>query len=302
MKQTAWAVAFVVLWSSGFVGAVLAEPAGSLPGLLAWRYVATAIPLLAVTWATGALRATPRAMGRQAALGLLSHVVFLGGVFGATASGVDAGTVALACAMQPMLVAAVGHFGWGDRFGPRPVLGLLIGFIAVVLSVGSAGVTSVAGLVLPVASLLGLSTAALLERRWKPTVPVLTSLSVQVSVSAIAFVVFAATTSTLSIAVTPRVAGALVWLVILSGLGGYAAFIVCLRQLGSTSTSLLLYLTPPVTTVWAWLMFADLPTVMQLFALLLSGVGVLLAWPRRSVTACDATRARSPQPAARAIR
>ncbi|NJQ05353.1 DMT family transporter [Streptomyces lonarensis] len=279
MRDLGWAAGFVVLWSSGFVGAVLAQPADSPAGVLAWRYVATAAILATAVLITRRTAITGRELVRQSGVGLLAHVVFLGGVFGASSQGVGAGTVALVCAVQPMLVMLVGRFAWGDSLRRRQVFGAAVGLAAVALSVGGGFGSSGAGLLLPVASLLGLSGAALLERRRPPTADTLTCLCVQVVVSAAVFLAFAAATGGLALDLTPSVAGALAWLVVLSGLGGYTAFVVCLRRLGSSRTSLLLYLTPPVTTLWAWAMFSDAPGAAQWSALALAGVAVVLSWP-----------------------
>lgn len=283
MSRFGWAAGFVVLWSSGFVGAALAKPAGSVAGVLAWRYVVTSVLLSIAVLVRPRGRMWGRISGRdvvrQGVIGLLAHVVFLGGVFGAAAGGVGVGTVALVCALQPMLVTVAGRAGWGDTVPARQVVGLAVGLVAVVVTVGGAAGASGPLLALPVASLLGLSGAALLERRWHPDVDVVSSLWVQVGVSAVVFVAYAAASGRLAISLTRPVAGAMVWLVLLSGLGGYAAFVRCLRTLGSTTTSLLLYLTPPVTTLWAWAMLAQSPSLGQVVGLGLGAVAVTLAWP-----------------------
>ena len=201
-------------------------------------------------------------------------MVFLGGVFGAAESGVAAGTTALVCALQPMLVTAAGGLWWGDRVPHRARLGLLLGLAAVALTVGGSlrgGDLGQPALALPVASMLGLCAAALLERRWggrprsgpdpaiSPVRQLSTGLWVQVSVAALAFTTYAATTGRLTVTPDARFWAAIAWLVVLSGIGGYVCFLTCLRRLGATATSTLLYLTPPVTTVWVWLMFGERP-------------------------------------------
>ncbi|MBS43106.1 MAG: hypothetical protein CMH83_08110 [Nocardioides sp.] len=270
------AVGFVVLWSSGFVGATLAADAGAVAGLLAWRYLATAA-LLLVPLAPRLLRLTRRQLGEQAVLGVLSHVVFLGGVFGAAAAGIDAGTVALVAALQPMLVTAAGVALWHDRVRAVQLVGLLLGLVAVAVTVGGADVVGLA-VALPVLSLLGLSGGALLERHWQPGVDIATSLAVQVSVAAVLFTAYAATTGAL-LTVRPGtdVAVAIIWLVVFSCLGGYATFVACLRRFGATRTSTLLYLTPPVTTMWGWVMFADAPSSTQWLGLAIGAAAVGLA-------------------------
>ncbi|MBD4512508.1 EamA/RhaT family transporter, partial [Xanthomonas citri pv. citri] len=95
-------------------------------------------------------------------LALLSHVVFLGGVFLAAGHGLDAGLSALVCALQPLLVTAAGWLAFSDRVDVRQWTGLLVALAGVALSVGGISATGLASVGLVVTSLLGLSTAALL--------------------------------------------------------------------------------------------------------------------------------------------
>ena len=252
-------------------GTAAAEPAG----LLAWRYLLTAALLLAVVPLIG-FGLTRREFGQQCVLGLTAHVAFLGALFTASAAGVDAGTTALICSAQPLLVAAAGAMLWKDRMSCRQWLGVGLGLVAVAICMGGVSGLGVA-LILPVISLLGLSCSALLERRWRPEVHVVTSLTVQVSVAAVVFVVVAVLTTGMAVDPTARLAASLAWLVFPAGLGGYGAYLLALRHLGATRTSALLYLTPPVSGVWAWAMLGDGLGGTQLVAMALGMVAVVLA-------------------------
>ncbi|WP_176475093.1 DMT family transporter [Dietzia natronolimnaea] len=279
MNRTLVAGAFVLLWSCGFVGAAWGTAETEPAGLLAWRYVITAGILLSVVTVLGSRigrRINRRDLGRQCVLGLTAHVMFLGGLFAASAAGVDAGTAALVCSAQPLLVAAAGAVFWGDRLAPRQWSGVALGLGAVALCVGGIGDPGPA-MVLPVISLLGLSCSALLERRWAPRVNLVTALTVQVCAAAVVFVTVAVLTTGLAVDPTARLVGSLAWLVVPAGLGGYGAYILALRRLGATPTSMLLYLTPPVSAVWAWAMLGDRIGAPQLIAMGLGIVAVLLA-------------------------
>ena len=276
MDRAVLAVGFVVLWSSGFVGATFAADAGDPAGMLAWRYVVTAAVLAAVAFPR--LRGvSSRVIAQQAAIGLCAHVIFLGGVFGAAGADVDAGTTALVCALQPMLVVAMGRLFWADRVTAGQLVGLGLGLVAVAVTVGGANGSGGAAILFPVASVMGLSGAALLERRWRPTVDVRVSLTIQVVVAAAVFTAYAVASGSLhEVTPTAQFFVALAWLVGLSGLGGYATFVMCLRRFGASLTSALLYLTPPVTSFWAWAMFGQVPNAQQLGGLALGGLAVAL--------------------------
>ncbi|GAA1054690.1 DMT family transporter [Dietzia natronolimnaea] len=266
--------AFVLLWSCGFVGVAWGTADTAPAGLLAWRYVITAGLLLSVVTVLGS-RISRRDLGRQCVLGLTAHVMFLGGLFAAAAAGVDAGTAALVCSAQPLLVAAAGAVFWGDRLAPRQWSGVALGLGAVALCVGGVGDLGPA-MALPMISLLGLTCSALLERRWAPRVHLVTALTVQVCTAAIVFVTVAVLTTGIAIEPTARLAGSLAWLVVPAGLGGYGAYILALRKLGATRTSMLLYLTPPVSAIWAWAMLGDRIGAPQVIAMGLGIVAVLL--------------------------
>ncbi|MDN5725714.1 MAG: DMT family transporter, partial [Propionibacteriales bacterium] len=287
VKNLILGTAFVLLWSSGFVGAAWAPADVPWPTLLAWRYGVTAVLLLIMV-----LPRRPRLrlgdLARQALLGVLAHVVFLAGVFAATAGGTPAGTIALVCALQPLLVTLLGAIFWRDRLGVRAVTGLLLGIIGVAVTSGTTTDGWTAAW-LPASSLVGLSAAALLERRWRHRAPdLLSALAVQVTVAAVVFGVAALITDQLAAPINGPFIGALAWLVLLSGLGGYAAFTACLRRLGATRTSTWLYLTPALTLLWAWLMLGQAPSAGEILGMAIAAGAVLLALtdgPRRAPTA-----------------
>lgn len=280
MKRLALSMSFVMTWSSGFVGTALAGEEIDWRGLLAWRYILTATLLLCACLLTRQRwRVSRTDLLRQCVLGLLAHVVFLGGVFGASAAHLDAGVSALVCALQPLLVTLVSRPLFGDHVRRRQVIGLLLGLAGVVCSLGGLQASAAGGIVLAFAALAALSTSAVLERRWQPDTSLLLSITIQTVVAAAAFTVLAAPNTALAIPFSASTARAVTWLVALSGLGGYCSYLACLRALGSSTTSVLLYLTPPVTTLWAWAMFGQQPGMPQWIGLAIALCAVGLAIP-----------------------
>lgn len=288
MKQILIAIAFVVCWSSGFVGSLLAGGSAAPVGLLAWRYIVTSALLLGVV---GLLRATKtpirdRALPplscsdvwQQVVIGVLSHAIFLGAVFSASAAEIDPGITSLICALQPLLVAAVSSRLWDDPFNGRMLAGLGLGLAAVGLAVGSIDFAASAAmsLLLPFVALFALSTTAVLERAWQPKASIVQALPIQTATAAVLFTAVALATSRIGVTIDTEFVWAILWLVFLSGIGGYAAYTASLRTIGPTTTSVLLFLTPPVTSLWTWMMFGQAISLVQLAGMGLGLVAVVL--------------------------
>jgi drug/metabolite transporter (DMT)-like permease len=273
----------VLCWSSGFIGAVLATRQTGVDTVLFWRTVVAATVL--GLWAVARRERVSRAaFGKLVVLGLLVQVVYLGGIFGATAAGVDAGTCALIAALQPLVVAQLAGPVLGERTTPRQRLGLLIGAAGVVLVVAGdvgSGHAPAWAYGLPVLAVAGLSAGTVLERRWRPEASVPVALGVQTGTAAVAFAVFAAVDGGLTPPTTVAFAGAIGWLVVLASLGGYGSYLFVVRRSGATRASTLLYLTPPTSALAAWAMFGQEPGPTTGPGLLVCAAGVALALTSR---------------------
>jgi len=272
-------VALVVLWSSGFVGAELGTRAAGPETLLAWRYVVAAGVLVLVAALRGA-RPTLRALWQHGAIGVLCQFLYLGGVVTGVALGVPAGTAALIAAAQPLVVAVGAGRLLDEHPGRRQCVGLAIGLVGVALVVAGdirpGGAPGWAYL-LPVGGTLALSAGTLLDRRWRPAGSALDALTVQTVVTAALFVGTATVAGRLRPPDDPRFWWAVAWVVVLSSFGGYGVYLLVLRRSGATRASTVLYLTPPTTMVWAFLMFGDAPGPLALPGSAVCAVGVYLA-------------------------
>jgi drug/metabolite transporter (DMT)-like permease len=274
--------ALVLFWSSGFVGAELGTGYTGADTLLAWRYVVAA----AVLWLVVAVRRPPvprGATGRQALLGTLSQVLYLGGVVTGVGLGVPAGTAALVAALQPLVVATAAGRLLGERTTRRQRVGLAVGLAGVALVVAGdlgPGTAPAWAFLLPVGGMLALSAGTVLERRLQPPESPLVSMTLQSTTAAVLFTAVAALAGSLHPPAEPGFWGAVAWVVVLSSFGGYGAYLLVLRRSGATRASTLLYLTPPTTMVWAFLMFGDLPALPALPGIALCAVGVWLALGR----------------------
>lgn len=289
------AVALLVLWSSGFVGARLGTAVATATTLLAWRFLCAAA-VLGMVAAVRRPRIPRGGIWRQAVLGLLIQVAYLEGVVTGIELGVPAGTAALIAATQPLLVAAAGP----DRTSVRQRWGLALGLAGVGLVVAGdlgPGTAPWWAFLLPAAGTVALAAGTLLERRWRTGSAPIDGFVVQTGTAAAAVLALAATTGQLRPPADPAFWWAVAWTVVLSSFGGYGTYLLMLRRAGAMRTSTLLFLTPPVTALWVWAMFGQAPGPLALPGAIGAAVGaaLVLASPRLSRSASRTRRGPCPR-------
>ncbi|MCW2762741.1 MAG: EamA/RhaT family transporter [Marmoricola sp.] len=280
-------IALVVTWSSGFVGAELGARAHAMPlTLLSWRFVVLAALLVVVVGLRRTSWPTWRAWRRQAVLGVLCQAAYLVFIFEGVTRGVPGGTAALIAALQPLLVATVAGSLLGEHSSPRMWLGMFLGLVGVAVVVsGDLGVSDAPlwAYLLPTAGMLCLASGTVLSRRVRPPESVLETIMMQSVVTAVLLMVLAVAFGQSAPPASLEFWRAVAWLIVLASLGGYVMYVFVARTQGATVVSTLLFLTPPTTMFWVYLMFGERVTVTGLVGLAVSGVGVWLVLGRRRV-------------------
>lgn len=260
------ATLLVVMWSSGFIGAELGTRYAPSDTLLGWRYVAAAV--LVCAWAASrGIRPDRRTWPRLALVGLLCQCLYLGGVVTGVGLGVPPGTAALVAALQPLLVAVVAAPLLGETTSVRQRIGLVLGVLGVALVVASdlgSGAARPLAYALVVGGMFALAAGTLLERRLSLPVSLLESLTVQTLTAAVFFMAVAILDGHVRPPADPRFWWSVLWVVGLSTFGGYGSYLMVLRRSGATRVSTLLFLTPPTTALWAFLMFGTRPGLLAL--------------------------------------
>ncbi|MGI3902336.1 MAG: DMT family transporter [Janthinobacterium lividum] len=130
---------------------------------------------------------------------------------------------------------------------------------------------------LPVMGMLSLALATLLQARsGKGEMPVHQRLRIQCLSATAIFATLASNEG--SVVPLPErgfVLG-IFWLTLLATFGGYGLYYLCLRRSSPTRVSSALYLSPPVTMLWAWAMFAEPLSAWMHVGLLVSLAGAVV--------------------------
>jgi drug/metabolite transporter (DMT)-like permease len=281
------AISFVLLWNSGFIGADYALPYTDPFALLFWRYW----PLTFILMAYLAVRGRLDWPGHSAALtamviGILAHGVWLSCVFFSLLHGVPAGIVALVVALQPLTTGALSGTVTGERTPLKRWIGLIIGFIGVLIAVLAridfADAQSLFAYFIPFGSVIAITAASLLQRRMEVQghanrLPVDLALFYQCLGTSLAVTLPAIAVEHLAAEWAPEFIATMIWLIIGVSLAAYALMWMLIARIDATRVASLFYLGPPVTMLMAWVAFGDRLIASDILGLGVVAIGVLLS-------------------------
>lgn len=250
---------FVVLWSTGFIGAKLGLPYAEPFVFLELRFLLVLAILLPLCWASTAPWPPARRVFQMGVSGVLLQAGYLGGVFASLHHGMPAGVSALVTSMQPVLTAVLGGWLLRERVTSRQWLGLVLGLVAVLLVLGERiRIEGLGGLAigLSVLALLSMTLGTIWQKRHGAGVDLRTGTAIQFIAAAVVLAPFA-----LAERGTVRWSGefvfALAWLVLVLSIGAIFLLLTLIKRGRATQVSSLFYLVPPTTALIAWPLFGE---------------------------------------------
>lgn len=275
---------FVFLWSTGFVGAKYIVPYAEPFTFLMIRYFLAALILFVIAYAVKQpLKLNKEQFKASFAVGMLLHVIYIGGVFYAVSLGVSAGISAVIVSIQPVLVSLLAVPLLGERLRWVQVVGLLLGVAGIALLLlpkvfqgDYTATTSIAGIVICVIALLGTSGGYLVQKKLGGEIPFLSGTGAQYAVSAIAFAILSFSTEEQIIKWVPEFFFGLAWIVLMLSIASIVLLYGMLRTGSASKVSSLYYLVPPVAAIQAYFLFDEVIGLVGLIGMALAGLGVVL--------------------------
>ncbi|GAB3021691.1 peptide ABC transporter ATP-binding protein [Nocardioides flavus (ex Wang et al. 2016)] len=272
------AVAFVLVWSSGYISGPAAVQAAAPFTVLAWRFVLAAVLAVGISLALRRPTRMDRAtLGRVAAVGLVMNAVQFGLMYVAFDLGLGATLASLFHALSPVLTALLAAAILGERVSGLQVGGFVVGVVGVLLvlggDLGRAG--GPAAVLIGCLSMLTLSLGTL-GQRWIGAQPdLLWSAAVQFAVSAPPLLLLGwATEGAWPVTDARQALVAVLFLAIVNSIVGLVLLSLLVLRGGSGAAASLFFLSPPVTAVLAWVVLDETLSALQLVGLLVAVVGV----------------------------
>lgn len=276
---------FVLMWSTGFIGAKLGMPYAAPFTFLAIRFAIVAILFAALSLALGAAWPDRRAAAHCIAVGALVHGLYLCAIFQVISEGMPAGVTALIIGLQPLMTAILAGLLLGEELTARHWGGLALGLAGLALVLGpkldlaSSGITplsiAVAG-----AGVLSITLGTLYQKRFSVSGDLRTALTWQFFSATLVCAIAAWIAGPGAVTWSGEFVFALAWLVVVLSFGAAMLLMALIRRGAVSQVASLFYLVAPVTALIGWAMFGETLQPVQLAGMGVTVIGVAIAGRR----------------------
>jgi drug/metabolite transporter (DMT)-like permease len=272
---------FVFIWSTGFIVARAVTPHADVQWFLLWRFVAVALLFgIAASLSKARWVSLNRSL-QHVAVGAVMMGLYLTLSFWAIAQGLPAGIMALMGALQPLLTAA---FMMARGRGPSSAAvwcGLLIGFSGVVLvllprlensHLAASNLANLAGVLA-----IGAVTLGTLGQRRLANDDLRVAGCLQNIGAGLIAVLAVATVGAVRWDGTPSLWALLGWSALMTSIVSQSLLLWMMRHREATHVTALMLLVPPVAALFAFELFHETLSGLQLLGFALALAGVVLA-------------------------
>jgi drug/metabolite transporter (DMT)-like permease len=272
---------FVMLWSTGFIGAKYGLPYIEPFNMLFIRMLMTLCVFMLLMVALKSRWPTGRQGFHQMVSGSLVHAAYLGGVFAAIKWDMPAGVAAIVVGLQPLLTALIGRVWFKQSLAKLQLLGLVLGLVGVSLVLTGGKELSALSLrpeaiVAVIIALLGISVGTLYQKRFGAGVDLMAGSFFQYMATALWMGLLTFGTETRDIDWSLDLMLALGWLVFGLSVSAVLLLMYMIREGESARVASYFYLVPPVTVIEAWLLFDEALGVIALIGIFITVLGVYL--------------------------
>jgi drug/metabolite transporter (DMT)-like permease len=272
-------VLFVLLWSTGFIGARYGLPYIEPLTILAVRMGFVVLIMGAIAVIARVRRPNGTEIIHSLVAGSLVHGLYLGGVFIAISQGVPSGISALIPGLQPILTSTIANRFMGETVTRLQWLGLALGLAGVALVLHDRSNIAAApalGWIASVMSLIGITLGTLYQKRFCGHIDWRAGNLVQYAGAGVLFALGAFAFETRVIHWNGELIFVIAWLVIVMSLAAVGLMYWLIRRSASTGFASLFYLVPAVTALFAYILSGEKLDALSIAGMVICAVGVFI--------------------------
>ena len=272
-------VLFVLLWSTGFIGARFGLPYIEPLTFLAVRMIFVVLIIGAIALISRVRWPDGTEIRHSLIAGSLVHGLYLGGVFTAISQGVPAGISALIPGLQPILTSTIANRFMGETVTRMQWFGLVLGLVGVAMvlhdnAIVAAG--STLGWIASFVSLIGITLGTLYQKRFCGRIDWRAGNLVQYIGAGLLFSLGAFGFETREIHWSGELVFAIAWLVIVLSIMAIGLMYWLIHRSAATGFASLFYLVPVVTALMAYILFGEKLDALSIAGMVVCAIGVFI--------------------------
>lgn len=273
-------IAFILLWSSGYIGGAFGVRYGEPFTMTFYRFALAALVFLGVALAIKAewpRRLTPYL--HAAAVGLLLQALQFGGLYTGISQGVPAGQAALIVGLMPVFVVIGAYFCLGEQLSWRDLPGSILGVGGVAIVVANSffgSGASMGGYGAVCLALVGITLGTLYQKRFLGGVNLWVGCFIQMVTASLVMLALAYTTETMHVTEWVPFAASVAWITLMNSVGALTLLYLMIRRGEASKATNLFHVIPAVTQIMASVTLAEAPGALAIAGFVVSGVGVYL--------------------------
>ena len=273
-------IAFILLWSSGYIGGAFGVRYGEPFTMTFYRFALAALVFLGVALAIKAewpRRLTPYL--HAAAVGLLLQALQFGGLYTGISQGVPAGQAALIFGLMPVFVVIGAYFCLGEQLSWRDLPGSILGVGGVAIVVANSffgSGASMGGYGAVCLALVGITLGTLYQKRFLGGVNLWVGCFIQMVTASLVMLALAYTTETMHVTEWVPFAASVAWITLMNSVGALTLLYLMIRRGEASKATNLFHVIPAVTQIMASVTLGEAPGALAIAGFVVSGVGVYL--------------------------
>lgn len=276
---------FVLMWSTGFIGAKLGLPYAEPFTFLTVRFAIATVLFMLIALAFRAEWPGSRDILHSLVVGALVHGLYLCAVFWAIGNGMPAGVTALIIGLQPLMTAILAGLLLREELTARHWTGLALGLAGLVLVLGpkldltGSGITP-ASIAVVAGGVLSITLGTLYQKRFAVSGDLRTGVAWQFFSGTVVCGIAAWIAGWGAITWSGEFVFALAWMVLVLSFGAVMLLMVLIRRGAVSRVATLFYLVAPLTALIGWAMFGETLEPVQLAGMVITLAGVAIAGRR----------------------
>lgn len=278
---------FVVLWSTGFIGAKYGLPYAEPFTFLMWRMVIVVPLFICLVMILKKPPISFKDAAIQGLVGLLIHGFYLGGVFAAIHIGMPAGLSALFVSLNPLLIAIFSGVFLQVMISKQEWFGLVLGFIGVSIVLYGAskweGVITGDGVAWLTLALFSICAGTLIQKKYAQNVGLVRGSMYQYAASLLLYLILSFSFETGVVKWNITLIATLAWLVIVLSFIAVLLLMYMIKNGEATRVASYFYLVPPITVLQGWLLFDEQLSWLTILGGSLVVIALILNRPRKTV-------------------